>query len=185
MMTVTIPIMKQKDKAAISRRKFMQAGGIMAAAAIVPAEIKAAAISPKETEAPTEVEVDYLHYIDPYIGNIAPLLNTNRPVVHWPNQMVRTFPRRQDYTDDQITGFPLLALNVITPQVIFSLKPSIGEITDASWASRLTYDHDLEITRPWYFSTMLIEENIRVEHSVGKKVGIYRFIFPAGVKKNI
>jgi len=126
-----------------------------------------------------------LQYIDPIIGNIAPLLNTNRPVVHLPNQMVRTFPRRQDYTDDQITGFPLLALNIITPQVIFSVKPAKGEITADAWNSRMTYDHDLEITRPWYYSTVLIDEDIRVEHTVGKNGGIYRFHFQQGVKKNI
>jgi hypothetical protein len=28
-------------------------------------------------------------YIDPTIGNVAPLLNANRPIVHLPNQMIR------------------------------------------------------------------------------------------------
>ncbi|MBD2700769.1 hypothetical protein IC229_08980, partial [Spirosoma sp. BT702] len=49
---------------------------------------------------------DVLNYIDPTIGNVAPLLNTNRPVVHLPNQMVRMFPKRQDHLDMQITDFP-------------------------------------------------------------------------------
>jgi hypothetical protein len=38
-------------------------------------------------------------YIDPTIGNVAPLLNPNRPVVMLPNQMVRVFPKRQDHLD--------------------------------------------------------------------------------------
>jgi predicted alpha-1,2-mannosidase len=174
--------MKQEEaKGGISRRKFVQAGSLIAATAIIPADIKNTVSDPVIDP----VEEDYLQYIDPIIGNIAPLLNTNRPVVHLPNQMVRTFPRRQDYTDDQITGFPLLALNVITPQLIFSVKPGKGTITDADWNGRMTYDHDLEITHPWYYATTLIDEDIRVEHTVGKTGGIYRFIFPKGVKKNI
>jgi predicted alpha-1,2-mannosidase len=126
-----------------------------------------------------------IKYIDPTIGNIAPLLNTNRPVVHLPNQMVRVFPTRQDYLDDQITGFPMLALNVITPQVVFSVKPSKGEITDTSWNRRMTYDYDLEINRPWYYFTILTDDDIKVEFTAGARTGIYRFTFPEGVRKNL
>lgn len=175
--------MNEGQKDGISRRKFMQAGGMIAATAIVPAGLKTAADKP--IEGLPSVEEDYLQYIDPTIGNIAPLLNTNRPVVHLPNQMVRTHPRRQDYLDDQISGFPLLSLNVITPQVIFSVRPTKGSLTDADWNDRLTYDHDMEVTRPWYYATTLIDKDIRVEHTVGKRGGIYRFKFPKGVKKHV
>ncbi len=130
-------------------------------------------------------ETSNVQYIDPTIGNIAPLLNTNRPVVHLPNQMIRVFPTRQDYLDDQITAFPLLALNVITPQVVFSVKPAVGELTDTCWNRRMTYEHDLEINQPWYYSTYLLEDDITVEYTAGKKTGIYRFTFPKGVKKNL
>ncbi|MEO5999446.1 MAG: glycoside hydrolase domain-containing protein, partial [Chitinophagaceae bacterium] len=124
-------------------------------------------------------------YIDPTIGNVAPLLNSNRPVVHLPNQMVRMFPKRQDHLDMQITDFPLLAMNIITPQMVFAIKPSTGELTDTGWYRRLTYDHDLEVTRPWYYAVSLTDDNIRTEFTAGEKTGIYRFTFPAGVKKNL
>jgi predicted alpha-1,2-mannosidase len=124
-------------------------------------------------------------YVDPTIGNVAPLLNTNRPVVHLPNQMVRMFPSRYDHLDLQITGFPLLALNIITPQVIFSVKPAIGEVSDTCWNRRLNYDQDFEITRPWYYSTLITDDNIRTEYTAGERTGIYRFTFPKGVKKNL
>ncbi|NNU33938.1 twin-arginine translocation signal domain-containing protein [Mucilaginibacter sp. S1162] len=87
--------MKDEAKDGISRRRFMQAGGMLAAAAAIPVTVKAATNTPPEDTA--KPEEDYLQYIDPIIGNIAPLLNTNRPVVHLPNQMVRTHPRRRDY----------------------------------------------------------------------------------------
>ena len=124
-------------------------------------------------------------YIDPTIGNVAPLLNTNRPVVHLPNQMVRVFPSRYDHLDLQITGFPLLSLNIITPQVIFWVKPSIGEVSDTSWNRRLNYDQDFEITRPWYYSTMVTDDDVKVEYTAGERTGIYRFTFPEGTKKNL
>jgi hypothetical protein len=109
--------MKEENKDGLSRRKFMQAGGLIAAAAAIPKQLKAS--TNEITGSAVSPEEDFLQYIDPTIGNIAPLLNTNRPVVHLPNQMVRTHPRRQDYLDDQITGFPLLSLNVITHKLFF------------------------------------------------------------------
>jgi predicted alpha-1,2-mannosidase len=130
-------------------------------------------------------EISNTRYVDPTIGNVSPLLNTNRPVVHLPNQMVRTFPLRYDHLDLQITGFPLLALNIITPQTIFSVKPSLGEISDTSWNRRLNYDQDFEITKPWYYSTLITDDNIRTEYTAGERTGIYRFTFPKDVKKNL
>ncbi len=124
-------------------------------------------------------------YVDPTIGNVAPLLNTNRPVMHLPNQMVRVFPMRYDHLDLQITAFPLLALNIITPQVIFSVKPSMGEVSDTSWNRRLNYDQDFEVDRPWYYSNMMTDEDTKVEFTPGKRTGIYRFTFPEGAKKNL
>ncbi|WP_214070787.1 GH92 family glycosyl hydrolase [Mucilaginibacter sp. dw_454] len=177
--------MKEKPKDGLSRRKFMQAGGIIAAATVIPTQLKASADKITDPVPASPAEDDFLEYIDPIIGNIAPLLNTNRPVVHLPNQMVRTHPRRQDYLDDQITGFPLLSLNVITPQTIFSVRPAKGQLDNSAWNDRLTYDHDMEITRPWYYSTMLIEKGIRVENTVSAKGGIYRFTFPKGIEKHV
>ncbi|MDR1402576.1 MAG: GH92 family glycosyl hydrolase [Tannerellaceae bacterium] len=130
-------------------------------------------------------ETSCLRYIDPTIGNVAPLLNSNRPVVHLPNQMTRVFPIRQDYLDDQITAFPLSALNVITPQHIFAVKPSTGNLTDTCWNRRMTYDYDFEKNQPWYYSTCLYEDDVTVEFTAGKKTGIYRFTFPKGVRKNL
>ena len=124
-------------------------------------------------------------YIDPTIGNVAPLLNSNRPVVHQPNQMVRMFPKRQDHLDMQITDFPLLATNIITPQMVFAIKPSTGKLADTGWYRRLTYDHDLEVTQPWYYSVLLTDDNIKTEFTAGEKTGMYRFTFPPGVKKNL
>lgn len=131
------------------------------------------------------IHVSWARYIDPLIGNVAPLLNSNRPVAHLPNQMVRVFPTRQDYLDDQITAFPLTSLNVITPQVVFGVRPAAGPMTDNVWTRRMTYEYDLEVNRPWYYSTYLLEEGVTVEFTPGARTGIYRFTFPRGVCKNL
>jgi predicted alpha-1,2-mannosidase len=119
-----------------------------------------------------------LEYIDPRIGNVGQLLEPTRPTMHLPNQMIRMYPKRADYIDDQISSFPL---NMVSHRLgeIFAIKPDDKPLTADSWNEQMPYDHDLEITRPWYYSTYLIDKEITVLFTPGKKVGIYRFSFPA------
>jgi predicted alpha-1,2-mannosidase len=123
--------------------------------------------------------VGNLQYVDPLIGNVGQLLQPTRPTVQQPNQMMRMAPRRADYIDDQIASFPLIILSHRLGEA-FSIKPSIQAVTMNSWLQKMTYDHDLEVTRPWYYSTYLIDNDITVEYTPGKKVGVYRFEFPHG-----
>lgn len=125
-----------------------------------------------------------LKYVDLLIGNVGHLLQPTRPTVQLPNQMIRMFPIREDYMDDQISSFPL---NVVSHRLgeVFAIKPWIGKVDLESWKSRMAYDHDLEITRPWYYAIYLIDDDINVEFVPGKKTGIYRFEFPKGAEKSI
>jgi predicted alpha-1,2-mannosidase len=125
-----------------------------------------------------------LQYVDPTIGNVGLLLEPTRPTVHLPNQMIRVHPLRKDYLDDQIAGFPL---TVVSHRLgtVFCIKPFTGTITMQSWDQKMPYDQDLEITRPWYYSTYLLDQGITVEFSPAKKTGIYRFSFPPGKEKSI
>jgi predicted alpha-1,2-mannosidase len=125
-----------------------------------------------------------LKYIDPRIGNQGQLLQPTRPTVQLPNQMIRMFPQRTDYMDDQISSFPL---NVVSHRLgeVFAIKPSIKPVELKSWTQKQTYDYDLEITRPWYYSTYLVNEEIKVEFVPGKKTGYYKFEFPAKAAKSI
>ena len=118
-----------------------------------------------------------LKYIDPRIGNVGLLLQPTRPTVQLPNQMIRMYPERNDYIDDQISSFPL---NIVSHRLgeVFALKPWNKTVALSSWQQKQAYDHDLEVTRPWYYSTYLIDDDITVEFSAGKKTGIYRFTFP-------
>ncbi len=123
-------------------------------------------------------------YIDPLIGNVGHLLVPTRPTVQVPHQMIRMYPLRADYVSDQISTFPL---NVISHRLgeVFSVKPSVNLTGEENWKEPLTYDHDLEITRPWYYSTYLVDKEIKVEFAPGAKVGVYRFSFPKSSPKAI
>jgi predicted alpha-1,2-mannosidase len=123
-----------------------------------------------------------IDYIDPTIGNVGQLLEPTRPTIQLPNQLIRFTPQRRDYMDDQISSFPLTIVSHRLGQV-FALKPWVHKPDDQAWESPLTYDHDLEIDRPWYYSTWLIDDNVNVEFTPGKRTGCFRFRFPAGDDK--
>jgi len=135
----------------------------------------------KDTLAPQRQILDY---IDPTIGNVGLLLEPTRPTVHLPNQVIRVYPIRKDFLDDQISSFPLTAVSHRLGEV-FAIKPSIRANSPSSWKRRMPYDHNLEITRPWYYSTFLIDDDLKVEFTPGKKTGFYRFSFPNSENKSI
>ncbi|SEW49730.1 GH92 family glycosyl hydrolase [Chitinophaga arvensicola] len=122
--------------------------------------------------------------IDPTIGNVGALLEPTRPTVQLPNQMIRFTPQRKDYMDDQISDFPL---NVVSHRLgqVFAVKPAVGAVSKEAWQNRLAYDHNLEINQPWYYSTWLLNEEVNVEFTAGKKAGYYRFRFPQGKEKSL
>ncbi|KAA2241345.1 glycoside hydrolase family 92 protein [Chitinophaga agrisoli] len=132
--------------------------------------------------APVKEAASNLNDIDPTIGNVGQLLEPTRPTVQLPNQLIRMAPQRKDYLDDQISDFPLTIVSHRLGQV-FSLKPTVKPVTPESWRARMTYDQ--EITRPWYYSAYLVDEEINVEFAPGKRTGIYRFQFPDAPKKTI
>lgn len=120
-----------------------------------------------------------LKYIDPRVGNVGQLLEPTRPTVQLPNQVIRMYPQRKDYMDDQISSFPLSIVSHRLGEV-FPVKPIIAAPDAAAWKKKQTWDHDLEVTRPWYYSTYLIDDEITVEFTPAKKAAIFRFTFPKG-----
>ncbi|GAA4323842.1 GH92 family glycosyl hydrolase [Mucilaginibacter gynuensis] len=125
-----------------------------------------------------------LGYVDPSIGNVGQLLEPTRPTVQLPNQMMRMYPIRKDYIDDQISSFPLLIVSHRLGQA-FSIKPTVSGVNEDSYNARMTYDHDLEVLQPWHYSTYLIDDDITVKYVPGKRAGIYQFDFPENREKHI
>ena len=120
---------------------------------------------------------DPASYVDPRIGNIAPFLVPTYPTYQQPNQMLRMYPVRKDYTFDQVQYFPLQVMRH-RGKGILPMRVTSGAVTAASWKRRMAYDHDLEVVKPWRFETYLVEDDITVGFTPGKKAAIYRFAFP-------
>ncbi len=127
---------------------------------------------------------DGLPYVDMTIGNVGLILEPTRPTVQLPNQMMRIYPDRRDLLDDQISCFPLAVISHRIAKA-FTIKPAVGVVTDEGLKARMTWDHDLEINRPWYCSTSLIDMGVRVEYAVGARSAIFRFTFPDTAQKHV
>ena len=116
---------------------------------------------------------DNTKYVDPTIGNVSQFLVPTYPTFSLPNQMIRMFPIKTDYIDDQLTGWPF-QVETHRSAGILRMKVSRGEITANSWKSKMIIDHDLEVIRPWYYSTYLIDDNIKVSFAPAKKCAMYK-----------
>jgi len=126
----------------------------------------------------------FAQYIDPTIGNVSRLLVPTYPTFHLPNQMLRMIPSKSGYLSDQIDGFPLLVASHRTAGIM-QMSVSVGEVTGESWKRKMNIDQDLEINRPWHYSTYLVDDNVTVSFAPGEKAAIYRVDFPVSEGKNI
>ncbi|MEN8156290.1 MAG: GH92 family glycosyl hydrolase [Bacteroidota bacterium] len=115
-----------------------------------------------------------LDYVDPSIGGVGVILQPTRPTVHLPNSMVRVFPMRKDHLDDQIGYFPLTNASHRLNSV-FSLMPVTGEVNDAIWNRRFSYD--LEKLTPYYYSTLFDESGDSIEFAPQARSGYFRVHF--------
>lgn len=127
---------------------------------------------------------DFTKYIDPTIGNVVPFLVPTYPTMHLPNQMIRMFPVKQDYTSDQVDAFPLQVTSHRQAGIL-QMKVSVGKIAKSSWNQKMNIDHDLEVYHPWLYSTYLIDDDIRVSFAPGEKCAIYKIDFLGSGLKNL
>jgi hypothetical protein len=123
-------------------------------------------------------------HVDPRIGNIAPFLVPTFPTFQQPNQMLRMHPIRKDYTFDQIESFPLQIMRH-RGKGILHLRVCRGSVDSDSWKRRMAYDHDLEKVHPWLYETYLVEDEITLGFTPGRKAAIYRFQFPPQAPNSI
>ncbi len=117
--------------------------------------------------------IDNLKYVDLQIGGVAPFLEPTKTRMHLPNSMVRIYPDRKDYKDDQIKSFPLTTRKHRSDP-LFCLLPVSGNVPENS-VPISAWDQELEIAHPYYYSTWLEDFNITLEFSPGEKTGFYRF----------
>ncbi len=130
------------------------------------------------------IKEDFTKYIDPTIGNVAPFLVPTYPTMHLPNQMIRMFPLKEDYLSDQVDAFPFQVTSHRNGSIL-RMKVSSGELTPSTWKQEMNIDHDLEVYHPWFYSTYLIEDDIRVSFVPGEKCAIYKIDFKGTGNKNL
>ena len=131
----------------------------------------------------TKTDSDNLKYVDPQIGGVAPFLQPTRTRMHIPNSMVRVYPERKDYRDDQILSFPLI-MRDHRSDPLFSFLPVSGNVpTNKKPVS--AWDQELETATPYYYSTWLEDFDITVEYSPSERAGFYRFNYNNGDTKKL
>jgi predicted alpha-1,2-mannosidase len=114
-------------------------------------------------------------YVSPNIGTIGQLLTATVPYVQRPHGMARlapiTTPGIADrYLADKIYGFPAGSATLMT---------SVGESGTRPEAYASDFDHDFEISTPYYYSADLLTWNIKAEFTATEQAAYYRFTFPA------
>jgi len=130
------------------------------------------------------VHAEITDYVNPRIGNISKLLVPTFPTFHLPNQMIRMVPGRYEYRDDQIDNFPLQVYSHRFSSIL-RMKPGLGGVDEQSWGKKMMFDHGLEVMHPWLYSTYLLDEDISVSFTPGKKSAIYKIEFPAATQKYV
>jgi len=123
----------------------------------------------------TSKNSDNVNYVDPQIGGVAPFLQPTRTRIHLPNSMVRMYPERKDYRDDQITSFPLTTRKHRS-DLLFNIMPVSGAVNEADKPIS-AWDQELEIAHPYYYSTWLEDYNIVTEFTPAAQAGIFKFTY--------
>jgi len=127
---------------------------------------------------------DLTSYIDPTIGNVSRFLVPTYPTFHLPNEMLRMVPQKKDYISDEVEAFPLQVASH-RDKGLFLMKVGSAEDKGSSREKNMYIDHDLETVLPWHYSTYLIEDDIRVSFTPGKKSAIYKFEFPGNANSKV
>lgn len=125
----------------------------------------------------SDKKIEPVDYVNPYMGNISHLLVPTYPTVHLPNNMLRFYPNRDNYTTGNMLGFPL---NVVSHRSgkIFNLSPFEGDIKEKN--GNILYTYDNEIITPYCYSVTLDEPDIEVKFIPAERSGIFSFHFNEG-----
>lgn len=111
-------------------------------------------------------------YVNPYIGNISHLLVPTFATIQLPNSLLRIYPSRYSYTDEQVEGLPVMVTNhrehsafCISPTQDGNLKPRV----------KMNWDH--ETITPYSYDVELCDNTMRAQLAVGHQSAIYDISF--------
>ncbi len=129
-------------------------------------------------------------YVNPNIGGIGHLLVATSPDVTLPGGMVKIAPYTtpgitDKYLADKIYGFPLHKSSHRRYVVTALLMASCGKLKVQLAENASDFDHDFEISTPYYYQITLEKHDIKVEGTVTDHGLIYRLTFPKSEKSHI
>ncbi|MDN5306573.1 MAG: hypothetical protein PWQ53_1232, partial [Bacteroidota bacterium] len=107
--------------------------------------------------------VNWVDFVNPYMGNISHLLVPTYPTVHLPNSMMRVYPNRADYTGDLLNGLPIL-VTTHRGASAFCISPFQGDESEIKPV--MAYSYDLEKIKSYEYSVYLDEQQIDVKYAV-------------------
>ena len=113
-------------------------------------------------------------YVDPHIGSISYLLQSEPPTVQLPFGMLHLVPRTSPgisdyYLAEKIYGFPVDSV---------VLMPSTGSLKLEPGENASLYDHDFEKVTPYYYAVTLEKADTRVEYTVTERAAYFRVSYP-------
>ncbi|MGA2078590.1 MAG: GH92 family glycosyl hydrolase [Terriglobia bacterium] len=125
--------------------------------------------------------IEPVDYVAPNIGGIGQLLTATVPYVQYPHGVARlapiTTPGITDrYLADKIFGFPA------GPAVLMA-SVGTGGSSPADYAS--DFDHDFEVSTPYYYEADLLTWGIKAEFTATPEAAYYRFTFPANAHSHV
>lgn len=126
---------------------------------------------------------DAVSYVNPNIGGVGHILQPTRPTVQLPNQMIRMYPDRKDYLDDQIRSFPL-TLDSHRQGLLFSMMPFTGQ-PGQNRSPISAWNPGNEIATPYYYSVWLEDYDVTLEFTPGAKTGCFRMTFPHNTPRHV
>ena len=117
-------------------------------------------------------ELECVDYVNPYIGNISPLLVPTFPTIQLPNSLMRIYPTRGDYTSERLEGLPVVVTNH-RERSAFRISVTQGTklkpIISTSW--------DQERVTPYSYYVQIADNTIDVSLAVSHQSAIYDFEF--------
>ena len=120
-------------------------------------------------------------YVNPYMGNISPLLVPTFPTVQLPNSMLRVYPDRNDFTGEYLGGLPVIVTN---HRERSAFKLSVDQGPGPLQAPKpLSYDNE-RIT-PYSYSVTLLDGAVNVRYALSHQSAIYQFASAAPLRVSL
>lgn len=118
--------------------------------------------------------IEWVDYVNPYMGNISHLLKPTYPTVHLPNSMLRLSPNRGSHVEPYVNGLPMLTVNH-RENTCFAL--SATQCGEGELHPVMRSDYDNERITPYSYQTDLDLQRVTAEVSPMEHSAIYRLQF--------